>query len=368
MKKLFIIATAVLATVACSKTEVLNNEPDQAISFQIANYAGQTKADTHGHTSLIDEGFESFTTNAYFYTPGKSVQAFMEDETIEWVSASNEWKPASHEYYWPKTGYVNFFSYAGTVNPTAKAEGSFTYTDVEIKPLTVSPAEPASNILIADAAYGYSSNTNPAEHGLNSVTKGVPTLFRHMLAKVEFDVIVDATAITDNKYEYTATINSASVSYRNIGSLAVSFSAPSPMSAQTKAWDSAVWTPKDEANVNLTKVATAVAPVATGGSKTATPVTLIEESVVLPQTLATTGVTFTMNYDFTYTYDGGTPITETVPVAVTPLTTLAPSITAWNMNTVYKYHIIIKPNEPVRFDPAVEAWAVVESEATELNF
>ncbi|MBO4340635.1 MAG: hypothetical protein J5835_04320 [Bacteroidales bacterium] len=372
MKKLFVIAIAVLAAAACSKTEVNDFTTQQAISFKVAHYASQTKADDHGHTSLVDEGFTSFKTNAYFYTPGKSVQTFMADETIAWDDTNDEWKPSAREYYWPKTGYINFFSYAGTIEPTEKSEGTFTYTDAVIVPLTtVSPAATASNILIADAAYGYSQNVTPASHGLDGVSKGVPTLFRHMLAKVQFDVIVDATEVTDDKYEYTATVDTVVVSYRNEGSLAVSFTAPdfsSAVTPQTKAWTSAVWTPKAVENVTLSEVAGTIAPSAVGGEKTATPVSLVAESVVLPQNLATTAVTFTMTYEFSYTYDGGTPVSETVTVPVTAITTLAPSITAWNMNTIYKYHVIIKPNGPVRFDPAVETWAVVESEDTELNF
>ena len=358
MKKLFIICTAaIVALAACSKTEVNAPSPDKAISFQVAKYVGQTKADSHGHTSLVDEGFNSFKTNAYFYTPGKAVQAFMVDQVVSY-DGSSKWAP-TREYFWPKTGYVNFFSYAGTIEPTAKAENSLTYTDAEI--------DIDSNILVADAAYGFSSNDN-SEHNLNGVSEGVPTLFRHMLAKVVFDVIVDATDVTDDKYEWTATVNSASVSYRNIGTLSVSFAAPSPISGPSTVQGAPTWEPKDVANVSLSKVSGDVTPSAVGGAKTVTPVTLIEESVVLPQALNATGVTFAMEYDLTYTYNGGSTITETVPVTATALTTLATSITTWAVNTVYKYHIIIKPNGPVLFDPAVEAWAEVESADGELNF
>ena len=45
MKKLFVFAAAVIALAACSKTEVNNvtTENGPAISFQVANYASQTK-------------------------------------------------------------------------------------------------------------------------------------------------------------------------------------------------------------------------------------------------------------------------------------------------------------------------------------
>ena len=32
------------------------------------------------------------------------------------------------------------------------------------------------------------------------------------------------------------------------------------------------------------------------------------------------------------------------------------------MNTKYLYHIIIKPNEPIIFDPAVETWVAETNE------
>ena len=68
MKKLFILATAVLATVACSKTEV--NDNDQAISFQIANYAGQT-AMWGGAVKIYSFKISSGSTDYIDYVPVK---------------------------------------------------------------------------------------------------------------------------------------------------------------------------------------------------------------------------------------------------------------------------------------------------------
>ena len=79
MKKLFVIATAaVVALAACTKVDTVDTSQDQAITFQVANYNIATKAPT----SLITEGFNTFTTYAW-YTPatGTANQAFMAPAT-----------------------------------------------------------------------------------------------------------------------------------------------------------------------------------------------------------------------------------------------------------------------------------------------
>jgi len=375
MKKYFIFAAAALvALAACSKIETApETKPDVPVSFQVANYARQTKA---GETSLKDEGFTSFRTYAWFTSTTAADQEFMNYATVEYNN-SDAWKPTDRTYYWPKTGYVNFFSFAGKHLPdavdldaTSKA-GKAHYTTA----MTIATDD---NILIADEAYGFNSNPT-ATYGLDNVEKGVPTLFRHMLSKVIFDIKVDATtdgdgtAITDSKNNWAIVVNSATVSYRNQGTLEVAFPATpaitlgadnKPTTAGgTQKYNSAVWTPSDVENVTLSKVSTAVEANANGGSASEY-VTMIAESVVMPQTIATTGVTLALNYTITHKYNNGTPVTETVPVAATALTTFTPTISAWAPNTIYKYHIIVKPNGSVLFDPAVEVWADPVTEAS----
>ena len=351
MKKLFVIAAAVIALAACTKTENVNT-PEKAVSFQVANYTVGTKADAHGHTSLKDEGYTTFKTSGYFYTPGKSVQDFMIDEDVTY-DGSKIWAPSSRTYYWPKTGYINFFSYAGT-QTLVIAENDIHSSGN----LTIATTD---NILVADGAYRYSDN-DQAEHKLDGVTEGVPMIFRHMLAKVKFDVVLDATEVTGTdaaKHHWDVTLNSASLNYINQGSLAVSFTDPG---STNNAQGSAVWTPSTGTNT-LSKVTSTVNLSQDGGTKTATPVVFIAESTVLPQTLGD-DVTFEMNYDLSYSYDNGTPIEEVVPVESKKLTVYAPAIAEWNMNTIYTYHITIKvgaSDNKIYFDPAVEAWAEVEN-------
>ncbi len=378
MKKYCIFAAAALvALAACSKIETAPEAtPDVAISFQVANYARQTKA-----TSLVTEGFTSFKTYAWFTSKNadgslNANQVFMAPATVAY-NGTDTWKPTDRTYYWPKTGYVNFFSFAGkhlpdevVLNATSKA-GEAHYTTT----MTIATDD---NILVADEAYGFNSNPNATYH-LDGVTKGVPTLFRHMLSKVVFDITVDArtdaegVAITDDKNNWEVVVNSATVSYRNKGTLEVAFpTTPAvalgtdnkPTAAgSTQKYNSAVWTPADVDNVTLSKVSDAVSVNANGGTK-ADPVTMIAESVVMPQTLATTAVTIALEYTLTHKYNNANPNSEYVPIAATALTTFTPTISAWAPNTIYKYHIIVKPNGSVLFDPAVEVWADPVTEAS----
>ena len=68
MKKFFLFAAAALvALTACTKIDVVSNTPDVKIGYQVATYLNQTKADSHGHTSLIDELAElGITSNQSF--------------------------------------------------------------------------------------------------------------------------------------------------------------------------------------------------------------------------------------------------------------------------------------------------------------
>ena len=106
MKKYLIIAAAALiAAVACTKSET--RTPDIAVRFQVANYTPATRAEAFDINS-------TFNTSAWFHeNETAAAQEFMDSESISWQSASRSWAP-SRIYFWPKTGWVNFFSWAGT--------------------------------------------------------------------------------------------------------------------------------------------------------------------------------------------------------------------------------------------------------------
>lgn len=206
MKKLFIIAAAALvASVACSKVETIAT-PDQEIGFQVASYLSQTKADTHGHTSFVDELTEVGAASNYFksvaYIHAAQADGSVANPALFFTAGtagveainydgSSTWKPA-HPYYWPKSpkSSISFFSwydFGDQVTPTISGYA----TDGAAVTLAWGDRTVAlkDNVMYADAAYHYKKNDNGAQnHKLDGVTEGVPTLFHHALAKIRFTI------------------------------------------------------------------------------------------------------------------------------------------------------------------------------------
>ena len=366
MKKLFVFAAAVIALAACSKYEVNTIGTDKAVTFEVANYVSPvTKANVSFGTG------NTFHTNAWVHTMlsgAPSTQAFMATETIAWNDTEKQWMP-SRMYYWPKTGYVNFFSYAGTINPTATDEGSIEYTNATI--------DVADDILVADAAYEYTGNVSTYHIDNDGVT-GVPTLFHHMLSKVTFNVKLDATdAITSDDYEWEVVVDESKFGYVNKGTAAFTFTdgesanVAAPV-ANVRTWAEAkdyAWTivaNNKDSELASTVIGSSNKMTATNAQKVSEVKTLFNEISVLPQDLTNDGdawAQFSLTYTIKSTYKTDPAddttwqyVTETVTIPLTDILTYVPSITGWKMNYKYVYNIIIKPGEPVRFDPAVVDW------------
>ena len=346
MKKYFIIAAvALVASAACTKN--VTEAPESPIAFQVANYVPQTKA---GEVKF-DEA-KTFSTYAWFHPTSGAAQAFMANETIKWQEANKQWS-SDRVYFWPKTGYVNFFSYAGTPAP-AMTDGTATYTN---KTIAIT-----DDAMLASAAYRY-SNSNANLYGLqygtaNTDVTGVPTLFHHLLSQVSVIVKFDASGITDTKNKWDLTVNSLALNYDNKGSLTVTFTDPG---STGQAWPYTTagynWTPSGTyANLPATVTASVGAVQTTVAPNVSAGLTFFDAISVLPQAL-TASATIDLNYTLKHYYDNAEQIYETVDLPGIKLTDFTTeSIAAWNMNYKYTYTITIKPNKTVTFDPAVEPW------------
>ena len=376
MKKYIVFAAAALvALAACSKVETVDT-PDQPVTFQVANYSHQTKAD-----SKFDENAD-FHTYAFFHPVTGDAQWFINNDRVYYHN--NAWSP-DRTYFWPKTGSVNFFSYTGSPLPSAMTlatEGTFKYGDASAETPTYVTIATDSDPMVANGAYTYSnSSANEYSHTYSSTNPtGVPTLFHHLVSKVSFIVKFSAEGITDTKNKWVLQINSASLNYANQGNLTISFIAPSttgqaewPFAAQAVNWG------RNETNTTLsatdnlgeTNTQEVVAPNVSDGK------TLFNEISVLPQDIRATGsnAKFAINYTLTHYYDTqdytANPdgpavwtqqIYETVDLTGDNAIALATkfsnaAISAWNMNYKYVYTVTIKPNGTVTFDPAVEEWS-----------
>lgn len=192
MKKVFLIAAAVVAFAACSKNEVL---PSSSINNEISfNVAPRTKALTSDQSAFgVDNHFISY---AYFLTddekwPTNAGSIYINGaEVSSHVDASatggRVWK-AANSYYWPKSekSSLTFFAWSKNTNECSLAGGATASCDPQ-KGIAFTGYDVTSNknvdLLVADVAANKHGNENLYTYS------GVPTLFRHKLSYVIFKV------------------------------------------------------------------------------------------------------------------------------------------------------------------------------------
>ena len=366
MKKYIIIALAALtASVACSKVETADIQKE--IKFEVANSV-QTKAFTG---SVYSNG--AFGTYAWF----NDTNEYMVNEQVNLKGGA--WTTIDHTFYWPKTGSISFISYSpfegtsdtpGTTPVVTK--NKITYTGITAG---------TTDLMYADKAT-CSNNVNEVEDGTNSYT-GVPTIFRHALAKLSFKVMANFTEWTDNTTtpasvtRWEITLNSFKIGgFNTTGNLELN------LNSDGKSWDKPVTTVGTE-NYNVwTNLSGATADqelVAAPIILTTTPVDLAAATgFVIPQVLAAGVQTVDIDAHIKTTLANGKIIEEDFikPVDISGISTLK----AWQMNENIVYTIKFKPtasaldpseahdDDPedviIKFDPAVADWTSVDASAT----
>ena len=369
MKKYIIIAIAALAaSVACSKVETVDLQKE--INFEVANNI-RTKAFTG---SVYNNG--AFGTYAWF----NDSDEFMVNEQVD--LAGGVWKTVDHTFYWPKTGSVSFISYS-PFDGTSNTAG--TTPVVEKDKITYSGVTAGdTDLMYADKAT-CSNNVDEVEDGANSFT-GVPTIFRHALAKLSFKVQANFTeyddATTGSHTEWEITINSFKIGgFNTTGDLELN------LNGDGKSWDKPatnvggtdyyVWTNLSGATADQELVDPATYPSGVALTTTAqdlTPAT----GFVLPQVLTAGVQTVKINAHIKTTLANGKEINEDFvkTINISEISTLK----AWQMNENIVYTIKFKPtasaldpgdahdDDPedviITFDPAVADWTNVDAAAT----
>ncbi|MBO4670467.1 MAG: hypothetical protein J5640_01300 [Bacteroidales bacterium] len=413
MKKYFILAAAAVAAMAaCTKSELdINVAPDTKIGFEVANYAAQTKANVA--LTNDEDGLYQFHTYAYQFPKLGDAVEFMNTDIFAWDNASTpakvtsgtgiySWAP-ENDYFWPKTGWINFYSYAGSIAPVESVSAdkktvTLTYTDKTILS--------DSNIMVADAALRFNANQSTyAVDGTETsghVTTGVPTLFRHMLSKLYIDVKIQIPAekksantiwkvevldsydidgdasIADTEKSLIIPVNKGSLTLTNADALA----ADAALNTTTQQWtrkadyttsgtpDADVvsgWKPGDTTELIQLHQGTVLTLPVNATESTATE-QLLAWRVVMPQ--LTDNVAFKLIYKVQALHDSTVFMEEirTVGIdAAADIHDLTGSIASWESNKKITYHIIIDPvSEKVTFDPAVENYDPVEANADDV--
>ena len=192
MKKVFLIAAAVVALAACSKNEVL---PSSSINNEISfNVAPRTKAPAAGRIDF-GEG-NHFISYAYFLTnnetwPAKAGSIYIDgaevSSTVDAAATGGYVWKAANSYYWPKSekSSLTFFAWSKNTNECVLGGGATVSCDPQ-KGIAFANYDVTDNknvdLLVADVAANKTGNENLYTYS------GVPTLFRHKLSYVIFKV------------------------------------------------------------------------------------------------------------------------------------------------------------------------------------
>ena len=341
-KHIFYIAAACVALASCVKNEVRVNVPDQEITFQTVS----TKT---GAAFNEDHHFFSY---AYFLEERKTwknnhgdAKPYIDNAEISCQTGPNgKFWAAAKNYYWPKQGSLTFFAWTDdTKTPSVGTGASVSCahdTGIKITGYSIKvTGNRNKDILVADIAKDKTNN----ETATGVWSKGVPTVFRHALASVEFKV--------NKKTDYPNVTFKVKNIILNDVSTKGTFTQGSP--TESKAWSD--WAETDnipvftnDAGVKVTKTVGAtpeefdiLAP-ATGDYK-----------IVLPQNFGTTATsTLTIKYDIITEYITGKPVTETV-TETKALNEIYKN--NWESGKKYVLGITLGLNE-IYWDPSVEGW------------
>lgn len=366
MKRIIVISAAIAALFS-SCTFNTAEQPSREITFQVANYSSQTKADPADYK----DNYASVPFGSYAWFKGENPQDNADffqpqNQEISYNEGNNTWAPTGTTYYWPKSGSIDFISYSpysadGTVPAVTEDKISYPAWNVD--------ANSDVDLMYADKQTGLNGNiqNNYFYDG------GVPTLFHHALAKVAFKIKANSlskTAETGDITRWEITVNSVSMGgILSTGTLDLNL-------AEDGTWtkpESNVWTPD--------AAAAAVAP-----SFTVTPFELTTEAqnlgdafLVLPQLIAdtqTVGVNVTIK-TYRDRNDGeGEKLVLTETGVDLNAALKIEEIDRWGINQYIIYTLVISPyytepgtetdeKEPVAitFDPAVVDWDTIEATA-----
>ena len=183
MKRLTIIAIVLVAALS-SCTNVEPQRTSQEIQFLVARHSSATKADYADYK----DSYQNVPFGTYAWYKGVDEAdntVYFANKPVGYDEPNNRWITMGTTYYWPGTGTLDFISYSpysgnGTDAPApVVTENSIAYST----PWNVDVHQNV-DVMYADKAIGLGGNKNTFNHGYT----GVPTLFRHALARLAFRI------------------------------------------------------------------------------------------------------------------------------------------------------------------------------------
>jgi hypothetical protein len=357
-KKLFLLAlpAAAMLIAGCSKTEVTTVESaPQEITFQTV----ETKA-----ASNFSEN-NAFYSYAFFLEKGTGTtaknwaddhgdsKAYIANSLIEYNDTDKAWKNATTKYYWPKEGSLTFFAW--TDNTKAPAVTGATISCAHDTGIKVADYDITSNVnkdlLVANMVKDATKNTDSytGSPSGNTWKEGVPTVFKHILSNLVFNIKTDYATSKD---EYAGVnFNLKSIDLKNVYTKGT-YTQGSP-TASTAPWGSY----GDSETLSIYSGSLAV----TKATDTPTAITSTY-SIVLPQTfeavstIGTTTPVITVVYDIVTNYTG-TAVTETITVTKSLNEIYSGS---WDPAKKYTLTLIVGLSE-ILWDPDITDWTDVSN-------
>ena len=368
MKKLiiFLSIAAVMAS-ACTKVVSSSVENGNQISFQTV--AGlNTKADITGTAFPTTETFST-----YAWAEGTVGEYFMDNVIIEYKTADKMWKP-QETFYWPKNTTVDFISYYPTgLSGITVEKNKITYSGIDVSSLQ-------KDIMYADKAVGFSDNKDLVDDSISGFT-GVPTIFRHALAKLSFKIKANFVEYEDPTThavtKWDVTVKSAKISgFYTKGDCTLNLDTDAE--GVTMPWKKPageVWTNLSGATPEQELVDATVSSSGILLTTDATDLMATASTFVIPQNLEASTQKIKLDVHITTHLSNGLVIEEnfTPTIDIKDIS----SLSAWKMNQNIVYTINIKPTaiaDPnnndnpndviITFDPAVADWTNVDAAAT----
>lgn len=354
MKKVFLIAAAVVALAACSKNEVL---PSSSINNEISfNVAPRTKALAAGQSDFgVNNHFISY---AYFLTNNEKWPTNAGSIYIDGAEVSSKveatatggrvWK-AVNSYYWPKSekSSLTFFAWSKNTNEcaltgaTCDPQKGIAFADYDVT------ANKNVDLLVADVAANKTGNENLYTYS------GVPTLFRHKLSYVIFKVKAkEAYAGKEfalNSIKFIGLGSKASYDQKANDGTAGAYNTVGEWAAPTATADQVYFnatTPVVFTNADFVLETEATAK------------TSVDQKYYLPQALSAVaapgaGVAGSIEVVYTIkTTEGGSVSTETVTRYISAKSMFIDDL---KINKMYTCTLIFSLDE-ITWDPAVQDW------------
>ena len=352
--KTIILATSALALLAaCSKSEVLPVESaPQEITFQTV----ETKAASGFSESnkFYSWAFFLSKVNAGWDSNYSKSEAYIANSPISYNDTDKAWRNATTKYYWPKEGSLTFFAWSDNTNDP-KVTGA-TITCANDTGIKVADYDITSNqnkdLLVADIAKDKQANeahnfdANPGKDW----KEGVPTVFKHILSNLVFNIKTDY-ATSNDEYK-SVDFKLKSIDLNNVYTKGT-YTQGSP-TASTTPWNN--YTDSETLNIFNGELAVTKA--------TDDPTAITSSySIVLPQTFAavtgditSTTPVITVVYDIVTNYTGNA-VTETITVTKSLNEIYSGK---WEPAKKYTLTLIVGLNE-ILWDPDVTDWAGVSN-------